>query len=161
MEENKMSEQLERQIIALVAMDRIGIPIKSMAGKIDRQKPKLAQAISLPGNRFYGERVYAKFQDEEGMKARGMKEAIDIFCEKHQQYGAELRGLIAEQRTTREPTLYFGVNEGCRLTSEDYMQVMTGLGFSEARAESMYQELMSTSRSMSRKRQEERSILVG
>lgn len=54
------------------------------------------------------------------------------------------------------------MNEGCRLTSEDYMKVMTGLGFSEARAEGMYQELMTVSRKISRARDgEERSILAG
>lgn len=155
------NEQLERQVIALIAMDRIGIPIKSMAGKIDRQKPKLAAGINLPNQSYSGERVYARIADEEGSKARGMSEAISIFCEKHPNYGAELRGLVAEQRVTREPTMYFGMQDGCRLTSEDYMQVMTGLGFSEAKAEVMYQELMDASRKISKARGEERSILVG
>ena len=154
-------ETLERQVIELIAVDRIGIPIKSMAGKIDRQKPKLAAKISLPEDNYFGERVYARVKDEEGKKARGMSNAIDVFCERHPQYGKELAGLIAEQRTVREPTLYFGMQRGCRLTTRDYMGVMTNLGFSEAKAEVMYSELMDASRKISRARDEERSILVG
>jgi hypothetical protein len=155
------NETLERQIIELVAIDRIGIPIKSMAGKIDRQKPKLAVNIALPDDNYSGERVYARIRDEEGMKARGLSRAIGVFCEKHPQYGKELKGLIAEQRTVREPTLYFGMQPGCRLTTQDYMEVMTNLGFSEARADGMYSELMDASRKISRARDEERSILIG
>lgn len=159
-----MTEALERQIIELIATDRIDIPISSMSGKLKRAKPKLAKAIQLPQGSYDGERVYAQIREEEGMKARGMSGAIDIFCENHPQYGKELRGLIAEQRITKEPHLYFGMNENCRLTSDDYMQVMIGLGFSETRAESMYQELMTVSRNLSRTKaraDEERSILVG
>jgi len=156
-----INETLERQVIELVAIDRIGIPIKSMAGKIDRQKPKVAADISLPGNNYSGERVYARVRDEEGMKARGMSGAIAVFCGRHPQYGKELKGLIAEQRTVREPTLYFGMQPGCRLTTQDYMDVMTNLGFSELKAESMYSELMDASRKISRARNEERSTLIG
>ena len=39
-----MTEQLERQFIEIVAMDRIDRPISSMSGKLKRQKPKLAKA---------------------------------------------------------------------------------------------------------------------
>jgi len=156
-----VNEQLERQVIKLIALDRIDIPVSSMSGKLKREKPKVAREIQVPRGNYSGDRVYARVEEEEGQKARGMKEAIDIFCEKHEQYGVELRGLIAEQRTTREPHLYFGMQEGCRLTSADYMDVMTSLGFSEAKAESMYQELMDASRKISKARCEERSILVG
>jgi hypothetical protein len=158
-----MTEQLEREIIALVAMDRIGIPIKSMAGKVDRQKPKLAENIDLSDykGRFQGNRTYARLEVHEGQKAKGMRAAIDEFSEKYPRHGKILEGMISEQRVTREPTLYFGMNEGCRLTSADYMEVMTNLGFSEARAETMYQELMDASRKISNSRDEERRILVG
>jgi hypothetical protein len=158
-----MTEALERQIIALTAMDRIGIPIKSMAGKIDRQKPKLAGEVDLSeyGGNFHGERTYARLEVHDGMKAKGMRAAIDEFSEQYPRHGEILREMISEQRATREPTLYFGMKDGCRLTSADYMDVMTSLGFSEAKAESMYQELMDASRSISRARDEERHILVG
>jgi hypothetical protein len=156
------NETTERQLIELIAMDRVYIPISSMDGKLKRGKSKLASSIQLPGKTFNGERVYARVEDEEGQKARGMKEAIVVFSARHPQYGKELAGLIAEQRTLTEPTMYFGTKEGCRLTSEDYMGVMRSLGFSESKAEAMYGELMDASRKLSRSRKEaERSILVG
>jgi hypothetical protein len=163
-QQNKMTEQIERKIISLIAADRIDIPISSMSGKLKRMKPKLAGEIDLrdfAGN-FHGERAYARLEDEEGMKARGMSEGIKQFEEQYPQYGKILRGMIAEERACREPTLYFGMQVGCRLTSSDYMQVMTDLGFSEQVAEGMYQNLMDASRNISRKRvDEERKILVG
>ena len=42
----------------------------------------------------------------------------------------------------QEKHLYFGVNNGCRLTADDYMGVMGNLGFTQATARSLYQELM-------------------
>jgi len=158
-----MTEQLERQLIKLIATDRIEIPISSMSGKLKRQKPKIAGAVDLgnyDGN-FRGERVYARVQDEQGTKARGMSEAISVFCERYPQHGKVLQGLVAEKRVSREPTLYFGMNEGCRLTEGDYMGVMTSMGFTENTAQRLYPELMDISRKLSRKRDEERNILVG
>jgi hypothetical protein len=93
-----MNEQLERQVIQLIAADRIAIPINSMGGKLDRRKPKLAREISLPGNQYQGERVYARFQVDEGRKARGMKDAIAMFSDQYPRYGAILQGLFAEER---------------------------------------------------------------
>jgi len=158
-----MTEQLERQLIKLIATDRIEIPISSMSGKLKRQKPKIAGAVDLgnyDGN-FHGERVYARVKDEEGTKARGMAEGIKTFSAQYPKHGAILQGMIAEERVSREPTLYFGMNEGCRLTEGDYMGVMTSMGFTETTAQRLYPELMDISRKLSRKRDEERSILVG
>jgi len=157
-----MTNKLEKQIIELIATDRIDIPISSMSGKLKRQKPKLATTIDLSEyeNDFIGERVYARIEAEDLMKARGMKEAIDIFSQEFPRYGTILNGLIEEQRALRETHLYFGVNEGCKLTSEDYMGVMESLGFNETTAKSLYTELMDVSRNLSRKRQEERRILI-
>jgi hypothetical protein len=53
------------------------------------------------------------------------------------------------------------MNEGCRLTAEDYIGVMTDLGFTEATAQRLYPELMNVSYKMARKGSQERSILVG
>jgi hypothetical protein len=53
------------------------------------------------------------------------------------------------------------MNPNCRLTADDYMNVMSDLGFTEATARTLYPELMDVSRKMSRQRDEERSILVG
>ena len=156
------NEALERKIIALVAMDRIGIPIKSMAGKVDRQKPKLARDIDMPGRSYSGERVYARIKiDDTTQKARTMSEAVNEFAEKYSRHGKILKGLIEEKRQAKESNLYFGINAGCRLTANDYLSVMENLGFSGKYAENLYQDLMTVSRNLSKKREEERSILIG
>ena len=156
-----MEQDIERQIIEIIATDRIDIPVSSMSGKLKRRKPKLAEALDLPKGSFVGDRVYARLQVEEGMKSRGMSEAIDLFAEQYPRHGAILQGLIAEQRFFREPHLYFGVNPECRLTADDYIGVMTNLGFTDTTARNLYPELMDISRRISKKRDEERSVLVG
>jgi hypothetical protein len=156
-----MTNQLESKLIGLIAADRIDIPISSMSGKLKRLKPKLAAGIALPGKSYFGERVYGRVEEEDKMKARTASEAIEEFAEKYPSHGRVLRGMIAERRLEREAHLYFGVNEGCRLTADDYMGVMTNLGFTPATAASLYPELMDISRKLSRKRDEERSILIG
>lgn len=155
-----MDERLERQVIELIATDRIDIPISSMSGKLKRAKPKLAKAILIDG-KYKGERVYARIETDETMKARGMAEAIELFEGKFPRHGEILRGMIAEKRTIREINLYFGINDGCRLTADDYMGVMTNLGFTEVTARNLYPELMDISRKMARKRDEERGVLIG
>ncbi len=154
---------LERQIIELIATDRIDVPISSMSGKFKRIKPKLGKAINLSeyDNKFIGERIYARIEENNTEKARGMKEGIEKFSEKYPREGKILRGYIEEQRKDREINLYFGMNEGCRLTEEDYLGVMTNLRFTETTSKRLYPELMEISRKISRKRQEERSVLIG
>lgn len=49
---------------------------------------------------------------------------------------------------------------GCRLTADDYLGVMTNLGFTEAQARNLYEPLIEASRQISKKRSEERSILI-
>jgi len=157
-----MTENIERQIIEIIATDRIDKPISSMSGKLKRAKPKLAKAVGLqPGDSFEGQRVYARVGTDDVMKARGMRSAINEFAENYPRHGKILDGLIEEQRELSETHLYFGMNDGCRLTADDYLGVMTNLGFTEATAGKLYPELMGTSYKMARKRQEERSILVG
>ncbi|MFH1500606.1 MAG: hypothetical protein ABIE22_01530 [archaeon] len=158
-----MTENLERQIIEVIATDRISIPIKSIGGKLDRSKPKLAKAIDVSefGNYFVGDRVYARVEEDSTMKARGMREGIEKFKAEYPRHGDVLEGYIAEERLVRETNLYFGVNPGCRLTSDDYMGVMKSLGFTDRVAADLYPDLMEISRNLSRKRKEERSILIG
>ncbi len=156
------NQETERSIINLIAADRFDIPVSSIDGKLKRMRPKLASLVDLSGKKnFSGERVYAFVKDEEGRKARGMKDAIALFEMQYPKYGEILRGMIAEERVTKEPTMYFGMNPGCRLTADDYLTVMEKLGFTEIQARTLYQPLIGTSRIMSRKRLEERSILIG
>jgi|SRR3989344_1516210 len=154
--------ELETKVIQLIATDRIEIPISSMSGKLKRQKPKLAEDIDL-GNKisYQGERCYARIESEDLQKARGMRDGIDEFAQRFPKYGTILNGIIEEKRTARETHLYFGMNENCRLSEGDYMGVMKDLGFTDTMARNLYPELMQVSRNLSRKRDEERSILIG
>ena len=156
-----MTETLERQMIEIIATDRIDKPISSMSGKLKRRKPKLAQAIELENGGYKGDRTWCKIDEEDKQKARGMKEGVEKFENQFPKYGRILRGYIEEQRTVREKYLVFGMNDGCRITSKDYMGVMQNLGFSPAISERLYPELMDISHKLKRKRDEtERSILI-
>ena len=157
-----MAEDLERQIIEIIATDRIDKPISSMSGKLKRAKPRLAKLIELaPGDSFEGDRTYARVDTSNRDKARGMRQGIEAFKELHPRYGTILEGLIAEQRVASETHLYFGMNENCRITADDYIGVMMEIGFTEAIAKRLYPELMDISRNLARKRDEtERSILI-
>ena len=154
---------IEKQVIELIATDRLHIPISSMSGKLKRKQPKLAQELGLvEGRPFSGERTYARVETEDRMKARGMAEGIAKFSGEFPRYGAILKGYIEEERANSETHVYFGMNEGCRLTQIDYLEVMTNLGFSEGSAMALYVPLMEASRTISRKRDEgERSVLIG
>lgn len=155
-----MEKNIERQIIELIATDRVDIPISSMSGKLKRQKPKLAGAIDLPDGKYLGERVYARIKTGTELKARGTAEGIALFEGQYPRHGKILRGMIEAKRVEREVNMYIGVNPRCRLTADDYMGVMHNLGFSEGTSRALYPELMEISRNLSRKRQEERSILI-
>lgn len=157
------NEALERQVIELVATDRMHMPVSSLDGKLKRMKPKLAKAIILPNGKasYNGERVYARVGDENLQKARGIKEGVANFCEQYPQYGKILHGMIEQEREVRETHLYFGMQEGKRLTAEDYLGVMANLGFSEGTARGLYGELIEVSRSLAKKRDEERSVMIG
>jgi hypothetical protein len=154
------NEQLERQVIELVAADRFAVPVKSIAGKLDRMKPKLANAITLPSGRYTGQRVYARVEFEDKLKARAITAAVAEFCEEHPVYGELLTQKIENKRSERETRLYFGLRDGCRLTSDDYLGVMQTLGFTEAQARTLYAPLIETSRVIAKKRDEERNVML-
>jgi len=154
------NETLERQIIKLNAMDRFEIPISSLAGKLKRAKPKFAGSLKLPSGQYFGERVYARTEIEDKLKARTLKLAVADYCEKYPTQGQILTQMIEDERSEKETHLYFGVNPGCRLTADDYLSVMTDLGFTEAQAKNLYEPLIETSRIISKKRDEERSVMI-
>jgi len=155
-----MTEQLERQIIRLNAMDRFNIVTSSLDGKLKRMKPKFAGSLALPNGSYSGERVYARVEFEDKLQARQIKEAVAEFCEENPKYGDILTQKIENKRSARETRVYFGVNPGCRLTADDYLGVMADLGFTEAQAQNLYEPLISTSRAIAKKRDEERSVLI-
>ena len=155
------NEPLELQIVALTAMDRIDVPVSSMSGKLKRGKSNLAKGLALPDSKKYkGERVYARIDTEETKSARGMKEGIEKYCTQFPKQGEILQGMIDEERTKRETRIFYGLNDGCRLTREDYITVMTGMKYPEVMAGNLYEGLINASRYIAKKRDEERSILL-
>ena len=155
------NEQFERQVIELVATDRAYIPVSSLDGKLKRMRVGLAQKLKVPNGKYVGERVFARVDDDDCMKARGVKEGIEEFARQYPKHAAILTGLIEEERMNRETHLYFGVNAGCRLTADDYLGVMANLGFTEAQARTLYNPLIETSRAIAKKRDEVRSVMIG
>jgi len=157
-------ENIETQLIELIATDRIHKPISSMSGKLKRNQPKIARGIDLRefDFNFEGDRTYARVEFKDVMKARGMRDGVEIFSARFPVYGEILNDLIEEQRESRETHLCYDMHEGRRLTSADYMGVMKSLGFSDSTSESLYPELMDISYKLARKRGEtERRILIG
>ncbi len=154
---------MERKIIELIARDRLEIPLSSMYQKVKSAKSKSAKSLAqlLDGQKYESERVFAHVTEEDQQKARGMKEAVAEFCEQFPKYGKILTGKIEEKRTLTEQHLYFGVRAGSRLTTEDYIGVMTSLGLTEHTARSLYPDLLNVSRKLAKEREEDRSTIVG
>jgi len=159
---NKCKEEkkkMEQQIIALIAKDRLEIPLSSMYQKIKKAKAKDAKGLAelikeSEGHEFESARTYAHVDKEDKEKARGMKEAVAEFAKEFPKYGSILLGKIAEKRV-------IGVNPGCRLTTEDYLTILQSTGLSEGTARAMYPDLINVSRKLARSREEERSTIVG
>ena len=156
-----MTNDLEGQVINLVATDRFYIPSSSFDGKLENRRKKIAKEIEFEGE-FQNDRVYARVEEDDRSKARGMREGIAQFAKQFPKYGTILNGMIEEERTVRETHLYFGVNEGKRLTRDDYIGVLLDMKLTPAIAERYCDVALDISRTMSRKRDEkERSVLIG
>ena len=157
-----MTEQLENKIIQLVAVDRLYMPASSIDGKLKRLRSKVANDIDLSEyeDDFEGERVYARIEETNKLKARKMSEAVEEFSREYPTYGSILKEKINQKRDESETHLYFGTNPKKNLSSQDYLGVMVSLGFTEHAARRMYPEMMEFSRKLNRERKEERSILL-
>ena len=159
-----MKQETESQLIELIAMDRLEMPLSSIEQKLRRKKKQLAETIASKigvENTFEGQRVSAKYSIENKERARGTKEACKIFCEKYPKYGEILTNLIEEKRIFAEEHLYFQMNPGCKISSEEYFGIICSLGITESKARALYPILMEISRKLARMRDEERSVIVG
>ena len=154
---------MEQEILQLIARDRLEIPLSSMYQKVKKAKQRDAKSLAerLEDARFDGERTYAFKESEDKERARGMKEAVAEFAQEFPKYGQILLGKVAEKRTLAEEHLYFGVQQGCRLTTDDYISVMQSVGLTESVARGLYPDLINVSRKLAKAREEERSIIVG
>ena len=154
---------MEQEIITLIARDRLEIPLSSMYQKIKKAKNKDAKGLAeiLGESRFNGQRTYAFVESEDKERARGMKEAVAEFAAEFPKYGQILLEKVAEKRILAEEHLYFGVNTGCRLATDDYIEVIKSTGLSESVARGLYPDLINVSRKLAKSREEERSVIVG
>jgi len=155
-----MVNELERQVIDLVATDRLYVPSSSFDGKLKRSRKKIADVLELPQNDYTGVRVYARVEEEDKQKARGMRDGVDEFANRFPKYGKILNGIIEEKRTVREKHLYFGMNEGKRVAGDDYLGVLTSMGLGTTTAQKYLDVALDISRNLTKKRDEERSILL-
>jgi len=120
---------MENQIVKLIAEDRLQVPMSSLEQKVRKSKMSDAKSIAeMIGEKFDGNRVYAFVEEEDKDRARGMKEAVAEFEQEFPKYGAILKGKINEKRKLSEKYLYFGLYDGCKLTSEDYLGVLQNIG---------------------------------
>lgn len=162
-----MAENIEQKILYLVATDKSEIPVSSFDGKLKRLRTKLASGIDLSDydNDFSGERVFARVEESDEMRARGLREAINEFRREYPKYGKILEKLIKQKRNQREVHLYFGMQPESKLTREDYVKVMRDLGLSQHSAERLYPILMEISSGLQQKRKKTgkdvRSIIIG
>ncbi|PIU76030.1 hypothetical protein COS75_01265 [Candidatus Pacearchaeota archaeon CG06_land_8_20_14_3_00_35_12] len=153
---------MENQIVKLIAEDRLQVPMSSLEQKVRKSKMSDAKSIAeMIGEKFDGNRVYAFIEEEDKDRARGMKEAVAEFEQEFPKYGAILKGKINEKRKLSEKYLYFGLYDGCKLTSEDYLGVLQNIGLTERAARELYPELLNLSRKLVKEKGEERSIIVG
>jgi hypothetical protein len=128
-----------------------------------RSRPKIAGSIYEEMGKdttYESDRVYARIETHETDKARTMRQAVDHFAEKFPKYGTILEGIIQEKRAVKQTHLYFGVNEGKRISQADYIGVMTDLGLSQNKAESFYPIAMEISRNLMKKRNDVPTILL-
>jgi|APSaa5957512622_1039677.scaffolds.fasta_scaffold67846_2 hypothetical protein len=164
-----MSQELEREVISLVATDRLYVPSSSFDGKLERSRPKIGKAIAgieefqeVYEGDFQGERTYATVTTVNKQKARDMRTGIEEFSQEFPQYGTILNGFIEKQRVKKEQHLQFGMQDGKRLTKEDYVEVLTNMGLGPVTAEKYCDVALDISRTMNRKRgYEDRSVLIG
>jgi hypothetical protein len=163
-----MTQELEREVIGLIATDRLYTPSSSFDGKLERKRPKIAKAIATlesfqeTDQDFQGERAYARVETEDKSKARGMKQGIAKFAQEFPRYGQILNGMIEEHRVKSETHLCFGMQDGKRLTKEDYLEVLTDMGLGPVTAEKYCDVALDISRNMTKKRgYAERSVLIG
>ena len=159
-----MAQDIEKTIIDLVATDRLYMPSSSFDGKLERRKPKIAQAImSYDGieNGFEGDRAYARVETTYARKSRTLRAGIDEFAKQYPREGKILNGIIEEERQVQEKPLYFGMHDGKRVGHDDYMAVLRDMGLPEGTAKQYYEVAIDIARSLQSKRANtERSIII-
>ncbi|MFH1585717.1 MAG: hypothetical protein ABIB79_03035 [archaeon] len=158
----------ETYIQKLVAFDNMDIPLSALHNRIDRKHKKLAETTGIlcdEGSDFGFALVNVTYDNKQ--KARAIKDAVDQFCGEYPIQGRELRKMIAMKRTERETYLEYGLPEGRRISSQDYVAAMIDVGLSEVQARNFYPEVLEISRNLQRLRGKKttttglRKVLIG
>lgn len=156
--------EIEKLTRYMIATDVLARPLKSLgekgARRLDKKAASIVELINQDGE--FGNSVYASVaQINEDSKARTVNEGIDEFCKDYPKYGTILKGLIEEKRVARNKYLTYGLNEGYKLGEEDYVHVMTDLGFNRREASAMYPQIIAVSERLGKANEyAKRSILL-
>jgi hypothetical protein len=158
----------EKNIRKLVAYDNLDLPLCAVHNRMDRKHKKLAASLQDPidaGDDFGEAIVNIRYDNKQ--KSRAISEAVDEFVNKYPTEGRELQKMIAVKRTMRETYLEYGMPEGKRISSQEYIEAMTDVGLTEAQAKSFYPQALELSRTLQRLRGKKttssglREVLIG
>lgn len=158
----------EAEVRKLVAFDQMDIPLSALHNRVDRKHKALAVSLQEPvdENEDFG-CAMAEVVYEDKKKAKAIREAVDDFCEQYPVQGRDLRKMIAVKRTARETYFCYGMPEGRRISSQDYMAALKDVGLTEGHAQALYPRLLEVSRTLQRVRGKRttssglRKVLVG
>lgn len=158
-------EVYERNVRHLMAFDNLNTPLSSLYQKAKKRHKDIA--VDLEGavldDEDFGCAVI-RIEKKDKKKARAMTDAIAEFSEKHPKYGRELQGMIAQKRVSRERHLFYGLEEGRRISSQDYIGAMIDCGLSENQSRELYPVLLDLSRGLQQKKLAKdglRRVLIG
>ncbi len=151
--------EIDKEIMKIVALDRVHVPFSSAEGKLKRRREKAVSGLDRDDVlEFSGERAYARIEDKSDSKKRGYEGAVKLFCEKHPKLADELNELVEEQVTKKEERLYFGMHPGARINPGMYEEVMSDIGFTPGEARAVYPTIVEASRRIVKARGIERSV---
>ena len=163
-----MANGYESDVRKLVAYDNLDIPLCALHNRVDRKHGKLARALEAPidaGENFGCANVAVVYEDKK--KARAMRDGVNQFCDKYPSEGRELQKMISSKRTIRETHLHYGIPEGRRISSQDYVQAMVDVGLTQTQAEAFYPKVLDVLRTLQRLRGKKttsaglRDVLIG
>lgn len=156
--------EIEKLTRYMIATDVLARPLESLGKKGTRRLDKKATSIVdlLNQDGDLGNSVYVDVEQiGEELKARTINEGVNAFCKKYPTHGKILKGFIEEKRVARNKYLVYGLNEGYKLGEEDYVSVMTDLGFNRREASAMYPHIIAVSERLGKANEyAERSILL-
>ena len=163
-----MANGYEGNVRKLIAYDNMNIPLGALNRRIARRHKDLAVNLEEPvdqGADFGCAIADVEYRDKN--KARALRDAVNAFCEEFPREGRKLQQYIAVKRVERETYLQYGLPEGRKLSSADYVQAMVDVGLTESQARVLYPAVLDTSRVLQRARGKKttttgiREVLIG